>query len=189
MHVSVVTTGGCAKQQLGTLHQGAEGGAAGPFGLVITWQHATRASNLEQAAQTAQTAQAAAAAAAALRTDHVQWSDWVKIKTDDTNTDSNAIWSAADHSGASGGVLGLGPSDNRSAFHEVIHAGQQERAEDFICLEGKCVVCAQPSLCVNKSSCETLCDQDLKFVCLRGECVPYATGLPLALCSKGCGPA
>ena len=34
-----------------------------------------------------------------------------------------------------------------------------------------------------------LCLQELSFVCLEGQCVPYSTGVGLSLCEKGCGPA
>ena len=59
----------------------------------------------------------------------------------------------------------------------------------FICLEGACVVCAQPSIGVNKTECEKLCLQDLKMVCVSGQCLPYAYGVPRATCEAGCGPA
>jgi polygalacturonase len=62
-------------------------------------------------------------------------------------------------------------------------------AQTYICLEGACVACAQPTVGVNKTACEQLCLQELNMVCLGGQCVPYHLGVPRATCEAGCGPA
>jgi hypothetical protein len=92
----------------------------------------------------------------------------------------NITLPASTHGGSSSRALSI-KSDDGAALAAA-------DADEFICLAGKCVVCAQPTPCVNKTTCDQLCLQDLMFVCLAGQCVPYATGLPLATCKQGCGP-
>jgi hypothetical protein len=62
------------------------------------------------------------------------------------------------------------------------------KEDGYICLQDKCVLCAQTG-CPNRTTCEKLCLQDLKWVCIGGQCVPYPTGLLLTTCQAGCGPA